>query len=57
MRQTGFDITAASEVMVLLTLATSLEDLRMRLGRIVVAYTVEGKASRRTTCRPPARWR
>jgi formate--tetrahydrofolate ligase len=42
-RQTGFDITAASEVMVLLTLATSLEDLRLRLGRIVVAYTVEGK--------------
>jgi formate--tetrahydrofolate ligase len=43
-RQTGFDITAASEVMVLLTLATSLEDLRLRLGRIVVAYTVEGKS-------------
>ncbi|NUO35962.1 MAG: formate--tetrahydrofolate ligase [Dermatophilaceae bacterium] len=43
-RQTGFDITAASEVMVLLSLATSLEDLRLRLGRIVVAYTVEGKS-------------
>ncbi len=43
-RQTGFDITAASEVMVLLTLATSLEDLRLRLGRIVAAYTVEGKS-------------
>lgn len=43
-RQTGFDITAASEVMVLLTLATSLEDLRMRLGRIVVGYTAEGKS-------------
>ena len=43
-RQTGFDITAASEVMVLLTLATSLEDLRMRLGRIVVGYTTDGKA-------------
>ena len=43
-RQTGFDITAASEVMVLLTLATSLEDLRLRLGRIVVAYTVGGKS-------------
>jgi formate--tetrahydrofolate ligase len=43
-RQTGFDITAASEVMVLLTLATSLEDLRLRLGRIVVAYSVEGKS-------------
>ena len=43
-RQTGFDITAASEIMVLLTLATSLEDLRARLGRIVVGYTPEGKS-------------
>jgi formate--tetrahydrofolate ligase len=43
-RQTGFDITAASEIMVLLTLATSLTDLRERLGRIVVGYTTEGKA-------------
>lgn len=43
-RQTGFDITAASEIMVLLTLATSLGDLRARLGRIVVGYTMEGKA-------------
>jgi formate--tetrahydrofolate ligase len=42
-RETGFDITAASEVMVLLSLATSLEDLRVRLGRIVVGYTTEGK--------------
>jgi formate--tetrahydrofolate ligase len=42
-RETGFDITAASEVMVLLSLATSLEDLRTRLGRIVVGYTTEGK--------------
>src|SRR6476660_7838265 len=42
-RETGFDITAASEVMVLLTLATSLHDLRERLGRIVVGFTVEGK--------------
>ncbi|MCU1537220.1 MAG: Formate-tetrahydrofolate ligase [Humibacillus sp.] len=41
-RETGFDITAASEVMVLLTLATSLRDLRERLGRIVVGYTSEG---------------
>jgi formate--tetrahydrofolate ligase len=41
-RQTGFDITAASEVMVLLSLATSFADLRARLGRIVVGYSVEG---------------
>lgn len=38
-RQTGFDITAASEVMAILALATSLEDLRRRLGAIVVGQT------------------
>jgi formate--tetrahydrofolate ligase len=42
-RQTGFDITAASEVMAVLALATSTEDLRVRLGRIVVAYTDSGE--------------
>ena len=42
-RQTGFDITAASEVGVILSLATSLADLRARLGRIVVAYTPSGE--------------
>jgi len=41
-RQTGFDITAASEVMAVLALATSPEDLRERLGRIVVGYTRAG---------------
>lgn len=38
-RQTGFEITAASEVMATLALATSLQDLRERLGRVVVGYT------------------
>ena len=38
-RQTGFDITAASEVMAVLALATSLQDLRARFGRIVVGFT------------------
>jgi formate--tetrahydrofolate ligase len=42
-RQTGFDITAASEVMAILALATSLDDLRARLGRIVVGYTASGE--------------
>ncbi|MQA16352.1 MAG: formate--tetrahydrofolate ligase, partial [Pseudonocardiaceae bacterium] len=42
-RQTGFDITAASEVMATLSLATGLEDLRERLGRIVVGYTRDGE--------------
>ena len=41
-RQTGFDITAASEVMATLALARSLEDLRSRLGRIVTGYTRDG---------------
>ena len=43
-RQAGFDITAASEVMVILSLATSLRDMRERLGRIVVGYTLDGDA-------------
>ncbi len=42
-RQTGFDITAASEVMTTLALATSLEDLRERLGRIVIGRNRSGK--------------
>jgi formate--tetrahydrofolate ligase len=42
-RQTGFDITAASEVMAILALATSLTDMRARLGRIVVGYTKAGE--------------
>lgn len=42
-RQSGFDITAASEVMVILALATSLADLRQRLGRIVVGDTIGGR--------------
>ena len=41
-RQTGFDITAASEVMAVLALSTSLQDLRRRLGRVVVGYTKAG---------------
>jgi formate--tetrahydrofolate ligase len=41
-RQTGFDITAASELMATLALTTSLADLRQRLGRIVVGYTADG---------------
>src|SRR2546430_14918678 len=41
-RQTGFDITAASEVMATLALSSSLADLRARLGRIVVGYTSAG---------------
>ncbi|HEY6277553.1 MAG TPA: formate--tetrahydrofolate ligase, partial [Streptosporangiaceae bacterium] len=42
-RQTGFDITAASEVMAVLALSESLADMRARLGRIVVGYTAGGE--------------
>jgi formate--tetrahydrofolate ligase len=42
-RVTGFDITAASEVMAVLALATSLQDMRARFGRIVVAFTKHGE--------------
>jgi formate--tetrahydrofolate ligase len=43
-RQTGFDITAASEVMAILALSTSPSDLRARLGRIVVGYNSAGES-------------
>ncbi|MGA8295953.1 MAG: formate--tetrahydrofolate ligase, partial [Acidimicrobiales bacterium] len=42
-RQTGFDISAASEVMAVLALATSVQDMRERIGRIVVGYTKNGE--------------
>ena len=40
-RETGFDITAASEIMAILCLATDLVDLKERLGRIFVGYTLD----------------
>ena len=42
-RETGFDITAASEAMAILALSTSLHDMRARLGRIVVGYNRSGE--------------
>lgn len=42
-RESGFDITVASEIMAILCLATSLTDLKDRLSRMVVAYNMEGK--------------
>ena len=45
-RETGFDITVASEMMAILCLATDLEDMKKRLGQIVVAYTRDGRAVR-----------
>lgn len=43
-RETGFDITAACETMAILALATSLPDLRARLGRAIVGFNKEGRA-------------
>ena len=42
-REDGFDITVASEIMAILCLATSISDLKLRLGKIIVAYDVDGK--------------
>lgn len=42
-REDGYDITVASEIMAVFCLATSIEDLKARLSRIVVAYTYDEK--------------
>ncbi|MGC9492525.1 formate--tetrahydrofolate ligase [Vibrio genomosp. F10] len=41
-REDGFDISAASELMAILALASNLSDLRSRIGRVVVAYNIYG---------------
>lgn len=42
-REDGFDITVASEIMAILCLSTSLEDLKERIGNILIAYTYDKK--------------
>ena len=42
-RETGFDITAASEVMAIVAVASDVHDMRARLGAITVAYTFDGE--------------
>ena len=42
-REDGFDITVASEIMAVFCLAADISDLKARLGRIIVAYTYDGK--------------
>ncbi|OPZ51499.1 MAG: Formate--tetrahydrofolate ligase [Firmicutes bacterium ADurb.BinA052] len=42
-RESGFDISVASEIMAVLCLASSMTDLKARLGRLIVAYDREGK--------------
>ncbi len=57
-RETGFDITAASEVMAVLCLADGIADLKARLGRIVVGYRARtARRSPRTTWARSAPWR
>ena len=46
-REDGFDITVASEIMAILCLSTSLEDLRRRIGNIIVAQTRDRQAGAR----------
>jgi formate--tetrahydrofolate ligase len=53
-RQDGFDITVASEVMAAFCLASDLDDLKARLGRMVVAYTYDRKPVTVAACRDRA---
>lgn len=45
-RETGFDITVASEMMAILCLSNSLSDLKARMGRILIGYTRDGRVVR-----------
>lgn len=45
-RESGFDITVASEMMAILCLAKDLDDMKERIGRIIVAYTHDGRPVR-----------
>ena len=54
-REDGFDITVASEIMAIFCLATSITDLKERLGRIVVGYTYDDQPV--TAARPARRGR
>ena len=56
-RETGFDITAASEVMAIVAVARDLADLRARLGAITVGTTFEGEPVTAEQLGAPARWR
>ena len=46
-RETGYDITVASEIMAILALTTSLADMRERIGKMVIAYDKEQKSGNR----------
>ena len=55
-REAGFDITVASEVMAIFCLAKDLDDLKERLGNIIVGYTRDRKPVRAATSRRTAPW-
>ena len=55
-RESGFDISVASEIMASLCLATSLMDLKERFKRIVVAYTYDGKPVTADDLKAPDPW-
>lgn len=45
-RETGFDITVASEMMAILCLAKDLDDMKARIGKIIIGYTFDGRPVR-----------
>ncbi len=45
-RETGFDITVASEIMAILALSKGMDDLKERLGRVIIGYNYDGRAVR-----------
>ena len=55
-RETGFDITAASEVMAIVAVSRDLADLRARLGAITVGATYDGKPVTAERAGPQGRW-
>ncbi|GAB1473575.1 hypothetical protein MASR2M69_10160 [Bacteroidota bacterium] len=56
-RETGFDITAASEVMAILCLSKDMEDLKNRLGNIFIGYTFEKRQSTQEISKLTEQWR
>ena len=55
-REDGFDITVASEIMAVFCLATSLQDLKERLARIVIGYTYDKEAVQFETLASKGHW-
>ena len=55
-REDGFEITVASEIMAVLCLSTSITDLKEKLGRMIVAYTYDGKPITANDLKPRAPW-